>query len=119
MQTTTSQLLQNLVTPTAMHFNLTPNLTFGNRTPCNMHFRQPRSTFVQLFTEIPRERMPEQAATIRDRQINSMRLQKDHIQLSVDRFMKRKKSDNPLGQYNLLQVGNLCLRKRILTPRSD
>jgi hypothetical protein len=72
-----------------------------------MHFRQPRSTFVQLFTEILRERKPEQAATIRDRQINFMRLQKDHIQLSVDRFMKRKKSDNPLGQYDLLQVGNL------------
>jgi hypothetical protein len=112
MQTTSSQPLQNLVTPTAMHFNLMPNPTLGNKTPCNMHFCQPRSTFVQLFTEIPEERMPEQAATIRDRQINFMRLQKDHIQLSVDRFIKRKKADNPLGQYDLLQVGDLCLRKR-------
>jgi hypothetical protein len=112
MQTTSSQPLQNIVTPTAMHFNLTPNPILGNRTPCGMQFRQPQSTFVQLFTEIPQERMPEQAATIRDRQINFMRLKTDHIQLSVDRFMKRKKSENPLGQYDLLQVGDLCLQKQ-------
>jgi hypothetical protein len=55
MQTTSSQPLQNLVTPTTMHFYLTPNPTLGNKTPCDMHFRQPRSTFVQLFTEIPEE----------------------------------------------------------------
>jgi hypothetical protein len=87
IQTTSSQPLQNLVTPTAMHFNLTPNPTLGNKTPCNMHFRQPRSTFVQLFTEIVEERLLPKAATIRDRQINLMRLQKDHIKLSVDRFL--------------------------------
>jgi hypothetical protein len=109
---TSNHPLQNLVTPTAMHFNLTPNPTLGNKTPCDMHFCQPRSTFVQLFIEIPEQRMPEQAATIRDRQIIFMRLQKDHIQMSMDRFIKRKKADNPLGQYDLLQVGDLCLRKR-------
>ena len=95
-----------------MHFNLTPNPTINQKTPCDMHFSQPRNTFVQLFTEIPKQRLPEKAATIRDRQINFMQMQKDHIKMSVDRFIKRKKADNPLGQYDLLQVGDLCLRKR-------
>jgi hypothetical protein len=76
-----------------------------------MHFRQPRSTFVQLFTEIPEARLPSKAAAIRDRQINFKRLQKDHIKSSVDRFIKRK-TNNPLGHYDLLQIGDLCLRKR-------
>jgi hypothetical protein len=111
MQTTSRQPLQNLVTLTAMHFNLTPNLTLRNKTPCDMHFRQPRSTFVLLFTAIPEENLPPQTAKIRDWQINFMRLQKDNIRLSVDRFIKCKKTDNPLGQYDLLQIGDLRLQK--------